>query len=82
MYSRIHIVLCTYYCVTCQEGYGEFDGWLSGCVERAAEPLRVDGDPSEILKQLKEQQVCIVLFYIHTYYMCTLYCILCMYCIL
>ncbi|CAI8055157.1 Microtubule-actin cross-linking factor 1, isoforms 1/2/3/5 [Geodia barretti] len=39
-----------------QEGYGEFDTWLSGCVEKAAEALKVDGDPSEINRQLNEQQ--------------------------
>ena len=41
-------------------GFGEFDSWLSECVEKAAEALRVDGDPAEITRQLEEQQV-------HTY---------------
>ena len=38
-------------------GFGEFDSWLSECVEKAAEALRVDGDPAEITRQLEEQQV-------------------------
>ena len=35
----------------------EFDSWLSGCVKKAAEALKVDGDTSEISRQLQEQQV-------------------------
>ena len=55
---------------TLQAQYGEFDSWLSGCVEKAAEALRTDGDPSEISRQLEEQKVwgdadCSMYMYIH-----------------
>lgn len=49
---------------TVQGQYSEFDTWLSGCVEKAAESLKVDGDPSEITKQLKEQKVSFSYMYI------------------
>lgn len=48
-----------------QGQYSEFDAWLSGCVEKAAESLKVDGDPSEITKQLKQQKVSFTCIYVY-----------------
>ena len=56
-----HLLLFSF---TEQGQYSEFNTWLSGCVEKAAESLKVDGDPSEITKQLKEQRVSFTCMYI------------------
>ena len=34
-----------------------FDSWLSGCEAVLAQPLKTQGDPTDIMKQLKETKV-------------------------
>ena len=34
-----------------------FDSWLSGCEAVLAQPLKTQGDPVDIMKQLKEMKV-------------------------
>lgn len=34
-----------------------FDGWLSGCEDQVSTPVRLEGNPAEIARQLKDLKV-------------------------